>query len=260
MKPGRVVALVAGILLILPALGVLFGGVALGVAYGIGRDDDGFVTADLDPLQTDTVAITAGEADFEADPGTPDWFWSALDADVRIRAAATGDGAGDVFVGIAPSSDVGRYLADVAHDELVDLDEAPEYRLLPGSDEVAPPGEQTFWVVSSAGPGEQEIRWDVEGGSWTAVLMNADGSPGVAAEVDVGVQSGAVVPIAIAMVFLGLLFTTAAVVLIVYGAAGAREGRPTQPPEPVDGTGTWNGPDGPPARPVSSTGSSTASG
>lgn len=227
MKPGRVVALVAGILLILPSLGVLLGGVALGVAYGVARDDDGFVAVDLDRLETDTVAITAGEADFEADPGTPDWFWSALDTDVRIRVDAVGADDGEIFVGIGPSSDVARYLAAVAHDELVDLDDEPEYRLLPGGDEVAPPGDETFWEVSAAGTDEQEIRWDVRGGSWTAVLMNADGSAGLAADVNVGLRSGAVVPIAIAMTFFGALFTAAAVLLIVYGAAGARNDRPT---------------------------------
>jgi len=226
MKPGRVIALVAGILLILPSLGVLFGGVALGVAYGVGRDDDGFVSVDIDRLETDTVAITAGDADFEADPGTPDWFWSALDTDLRIRVDGASAGDGEVFVGIGPSSDVARYLADVAHDELVDLDDGPDYRLLPGGDEVAPPGEQTFWEVSSAGTTEQEIRWDVRGGSWTAVLMNADGSAGLAADVNVGLRSGAVVPIALGMVFFGGLFTAAAVLLIVYGAAGARSERP----------------------------------
>jgi len=227
MKPGRVVALVAGILLILPSLGVLLGGVSLAVAYGIGRDDDGFVSVDIDRLETDTVAITAGEADFDADPGTPDWFWSALDTDLRIRVDGASAGDGEIFVGIGPSSDVARYLADVAHDELVDLDGDPEYRLLPGADDVAPPGEQTFWEVSSAGTTEQEVRWDVRGGSWTAVLMNADGSAGLAADVNVGLRSGAVVPIALAMVFFGGLFTAAAVLLIVYGAAGARTDRPT---------------------------------
>lgn len=225
MKPGRVIALVVGILVVLPSLGVLIGGVGLGVAYGVARDDDGFVAVDLDRLATDTVAITAGDADFEAEPGTPDWFWSALDTDIRIRVDGAGADDGEIFIGIGRSSDVARYLADIAHDELVDLDDEPEYRLLPGSDDVALPGEQTFWEVSSAGATEQEIRFDVRGGSWTAVLMNADGSAGLAADVNVGLRSGAVVPIAIAMVFFGAIFTAAAVVLIVYGAAGARSDR-----------------------------------
>ena len=51
-----------------------------------------------------------------------------------------------------------------------------------------PPGEQRIWVASAEGSGRQTLTWDVEGGNWSIVLMNADGSRGVEADVRIGVK------------------------------------------------------------------------
>ena len=223
MRPSRVVALLVGIVMVLPSFALLLGGVALGATYQLWRDDTGFFDIGEVRLATDTAAIVAGDADFDAAPGAPDWFWSMLDTDLRVRA--TGVGADQrVFVGLADSNDVTRYLDGVAHDELVDVAgvRSVVYRSVEGVRRAPPPTAQPFWVESASGVGDQEFRWDVEGGTWSAVLMNADGSPGVVADVDVGVRSGVVVPIAILMAAIGGVMVAGAVALIVYGAAGAR--------------------------------------
>ena len=59
MKPSRIVALVMGVVLVLPGLGLLFGGGVLAAAYATARDDAGFFEASLDRLSSDGVAITA---------------------------------------------------------------------------------------------------------------------------------------------------------------------------------------------------------
>ena len=47
-----------------------------------------------------------------------------------------------------------------------------------GADRPAAPQEQSFWVASTSGAGEQTLRWDVQDGDWRAVVMSADGGRG----------------------------------------------------------------------------------
>ena len=247
MRPGRVVALVVGIVMVLPSFALLLGGVALGASYQLWRDDSGFFDIGEVRLATDTAAIVAGDADFDAAPGAPDWFWSMLDTDLRVRATGAAPDQ-RVFVGLADSNDVTRYLDGVAHDELVEVVgvRSVVYRSVEGARPAPPPTAQPFWIVSASGAGDQEFRWDVEGGTWSAVLMNPDGSPGVIADVDVGVRSGVVVPIAIFMAAIGGVMVAGAVTLVVYGAAGARRSSSEAvaaapvgqaPVEPIPGSG-----------------------
>jgi Domain of unknown function (DUF4389) len=231
MKPGRVVAIVIAALIAIPALGMVFGGTVLGIASVVERDDNGYFDATLERLSTATSAITTGEADLRAEPGPPAWFLDFLDVTVRIRVDGTD---GDIFVGIGPESDVNAYLDGVARDEIVHVDRSRvDYRAVEGDATPAPPDDQSFWVASASGSSPQELTWDVTDGSWVAVLMNVDGSPGLLAEVTVGVRSGALVPIAIALVATGVVLLVIAVVVIVLAVTAGR--RPEEAEEPAAG-------------------------
>jgi hypothetical protein len=252
MSTKRIVALVVGCVLILPALGVLLAGGALAFGYATQRDDDGYFDITIDQLQTPTAAITGEDVKFAADPGSPDWLIDAIDLDVRLGATAL-DSEREIFIGIARQSDVNRYLADVAHDRVIRIvGTTPEYRQQ-GAEVAAldEPTEQDFWVASAAGSGTQELTWEATGGRWAAVVMNADGSPGITASLTIGAKSGLIAPLAVVLTLLGVDLTAASVVLIVYGAAGARRrpdgevaivaadapprGAPLPPPEPPVG-------------------------
>ncbi len=224
MKPARIIALVLGVILVLPGIGALIGGSVLGLGYAAGRDDDGFFEASIDRLETPTVAVTAEDIDFTTDPGSPDQLIDALDADVRLRVTSASSER-DLFVGIGPQAQVDAYLAGVAHDEVrgLEKDGRPEFRTREGGDAVDTPTEQAFWVVSASGRGTQEVIWEAESGRWAAVVMNADGAPGVDVDVDVGLKAGFVIPLAIGLVGLGLVLTVGSVALIVVGAQGANE-------------------------------------
>lgn len=234
MRPGRIVSLVIGCLLVLPALGLLLGGVVVGTGYAFGRDDDGYFSAGPERVGTDTVAITAGEIEFGTSPGSPDWVLDVVDADVRLRATSI-DADREVFIGIARTSDLADYLASVAHDEIAEFENGEAvYERTDGGDEVAPPTEQAFWAASASGSGTQELTWEPASGRWSAVLMNADGTPDVVADVEVGAKSGFVLPLVVIMLVLGLLATAGAVALIVFGASGARRtGSASPPPAPT---------------------------
>ncbi|WP_370324458.1 DUF4389 domain-containing protein [Euzebya sp.] len=247
MRPGRVVALVVGCLLVLPGIGMLLGGAALGVGVAAGRDDDGFVSADLDGVRSDGVAVTAEGIVLVAEPDTPDWLLEWASVDVRLEAAAVGERP--LFVGIGPEDEVDAYLAGTAHSEVEAVDGGtPRYREQDGRTEVAPPSAQGFWVATSEGTGTRSMTWEVTAGRWAVVLMHADGSPGVAADVTVGVDAGMLVPVAVALGSVGVLVTVLAIVLVVVGATGGE--RPATPAAPPAGPPAVGVPVPPPPPPV----------
>lgn len=223
MRTGRIVALVVGCVLALPAIGTLLAGGALTVGYATQRDDDGYFDLTVDQLQTPTAAITGEDVKFAADPGSPDWLIDAIDLDVRLRATAL-DSERSIFIGIARQRDLDRYLADVAHDRVIRMTgTTPVYRQQ-GTEvaAVTEPTGQDFWVASASGSGTQELTWAATSGRWAAVVMNADGTPGITVSMTVGAKSGLVAPLAVIVTLLGVVLTATAVGLIVYGAAGAR--------------------------------------
>ncbi|MGE3833245.1 MAG: DUF4389 domain-containing protein [Acidimicrobiia bacterium] len=221
---GRVVALVAGVILALPSLGALLGGAALGIAYVAGRDDDGWFTADLERVASPTPAITAEEVDISAEPGRPRRLVRLLDADVRLRVTDVRS-EGEIFVGVAREDDLDRYLDGIAHDEVTDVDDGdPEYRARAGADMASPPDRETFWVEKATGPGTQELVWEVESGEWAVAVLNADGSPGVSVDVEVGAKAGFLFPLVLILLAAGAVGLLAGVALIVFGADGLGRG------------------------------------
>jgi hypothetical protein len=218
----HIAAIVVGCLTLLPALGMVLGGTVLTVANAVGTDD-GYFDVTLDRLDSNGVAIASIDLWDEAtqDEDLP-WVLDWLDLDVRL----TVDGAGrsdDVFVGVAHTDDVQAYLADAGYTELLDYDRhEPQYLEHDGGLTVAAPTEQDFWVASTTGTGVQTLDWQAKAGHWSVVVMNADGSPDVRADVEVGVHSDAVVPIAVTLLVFGGLGVITAVTLIIVGARGRR--------------------------------------
>ena len=206
---GRVIGMVFASIGGLIGLALLLGGIAVLVAYAVGRDD-GYFTSDREQLDSETYAITTEDIDLNVDEA--DWVPDEILGDVRIRV----EGAQPVFVGIGTDSDVDRYLGDVGRDELIDFDGGePEFDLHEGGAPRTPPGDGDFWVAYAEGSGEQELTWDAEFGRWTAVVMNADAAPGIDVEADAGVKLGWAIWAGLGMLVIGLVMTVGAVVVIL---------------------------------------------
>ena len=90
-----------------------------------------------------------------------------------------------VFVGIGPSADVDRYLAGVNHTVISDF-WTETLRQESGGATTSVPSSQGFWVASSSGAGARNLKWNPDDGSWTVVVMNADGQPGIDVRADLG--------------------------------------------------------------------------
>lgn len=210
---GRVVSLVLGSLLVVGAFGLASGGAALVAADQMARDADGFLTSPQDRLASDGFAITSEDAHLHTD-GTLERLPDAVIGDVRLNLEQAG--GTELFVGIAPAADVRAYLADVQHDKLVEVrDGDPVYRSSTGGAPATPPTEQTFWVAEATG-NDPELTWTLEEGDWTAVVMNADGSAAIAADVSAGAEVPVLATvIAVLFVLAGLLLLLGVVLIAV---------------------------------------------
>lgn len=238
-RRSRPVPLVIGILLALVGFPLLLGGLGLGWAMATQRDDDGFFSTPTEQLSTETVALSSEVVNL-GKAGPDDW-WADRDL-ATVRLSARSADASAVFIGIAPSADVARYLGSASYDEISDLRTDPfDYSLTrrgTGGDLRTAPTDQGFWTAQSSGPGTQALTWDLKPGTYTAVVMNADGSPGVAVDLSAGGRLGRLAPLAWSLGLLGGALILGGALLIVYGARPPgprvpRQAAPGQPPEAV---------------------------
>ena len=185
------VALAVGAILVFGAIGPI----------GEYRDADGYYMSDPLTVDRPTSAVITNDMEllrgrygtltessvvlaFVADPD-----------DVRMHGTASGPEA--LFIGIAPTGAVEAYLSGVAHDEVTDWDTDlgaivdVDYTAHSGAAPPGPPAAEAFWVTSAAGTGAQSLDWTIVPGEWTAVIMNADASPGVMAELAFGAAPSA---------------------------------------------------------------------
>jgi hypothetical protein len=183
LSGGRLAAVVAGGLAGLFATLLLLAGGALYWADGK-KDDDGYFSTRSERFVTTTYAITSDDLDVDGIPLSEDRYG-------KVRLKVADRGGKPVFAGIARSSDVRAYLAGSAHATLTDLDFdpfEPEYRASGGDRLPGPPAARDIWVASAQGSGTQTLDWTVKDGSWSVVVMNADGSAGVDTRVSAGVS------------------------------------------------------------------------
>ena len=219
---GRVVSVTAGSLLVLLGLAFAGAGGTLALADATERDD-GFLMTPTTTLVSDTYAITSEDARVDTE-GTPSWVPSVWLGDVRIHARSrTGD---PLFVGVAPTSDVEGYLGDVSRDVLRDFRDGRA--VLQSRDGGAPataPTDQTFWVAQATGT-DATLTWDLEDGDWTIVLMRADGTPGVAADVSTGAELPVLDAVVAVLFVLAGLFLLAGALLIAIPVRTATRRQP----------------------------------
>ena len=130
--------------------------------------------------------------------------------DIRVEVVAAGSET--IFMGIAPADAVAGYLDGVARDEITAWESRADditdvvYTRNEGATDPAAPETKGFWVASVSGSGEQALDWTIESGEWALVIMNADGSPGVSADVRFGVATPSVLfPIGLASLVVGLV-------------------------------------------------------
>ena len=208
---GRTVLTVAGAIVgVLGALVVAAGGTAL---WQTGSSDGGYISSGTHRFATTSHAIvTEG---FKVDSDVPRWLIG------RARITASSTEGKPVFIGVARERDVDAYLANVGRSQIRNLEYGPftvDYTNHAGTASPALPGSRSMWAASTSGTGEQELNWRIRSGAWRVVLMNADGSSGVSAEVKVGGTVDHALAVALGVTGGGLL-------ILLFGAAVVFSGR-----------------------------------
>jgi hypothetical protein len=182
---GSIIAVIAGGLMSLMALGFLAAGGLLLWADQTQRDSAGFVVTPVERFEAETHALVAEDIDIRVDEG-PRWLYpSAILGDTRLRV--TSNEGSEVFVGIGRADAVARYLDGVGYSTLTDLND-DTLITHEGGAPLNPPGQESIWAESTEGTGTQILNWTPREGAWTALMMNADGSPGVDVRAGVGAE------------------------------------------------------------------------
>jgi len=183
------------------------------------KDERGFISTGTHGFSASTPALVSENVDIDLDGG-----WIAGDVgDGRLKV--TSRSGEPVFVGVAPTKDVERYLRNVAHTTVTDLDSSPfraDYREEAGRQRVAPPAKRKFWTRSAQGTGQQTLTWDIDKDDWSVVVMNADGKPGVAADISAGARVPVLDEAGWTTLGAGIVLLLGATAMIVLGARPPR--------------------------------------
>ncbi len=205
---GRVVALVAGSVLLLVSLVLVAGG--------------GFLTwADQEQLHsgyltTSTTTYSASGYALASDPVDlrGGWGWLRhLIGKVRIQVTPAGQ-SGSLFVGIASAADAQRYLTGVSHTSVAAFGDH-DVTDHPGTAVPAAPASALHWVAQAQGTGNLTLTWTVRDGDWMVMVMNSAASPGVTVRASAGVSSPALPWLAGELLAAGVLLGVAAAALII---------------------------------------------
>jgi len=182
-QPGRT-RRVASIAIAVVALALAIAG-AVALAGNAFRDGDGYFNTPTETFTGGGYAIAMKSVDIS---DAPRW---ALDAGLdSVHVKAHGDRP--LFIGIARATDLRRYLQGTEYDEVSHLSYHPfevDYDHRQGGAPSGAPTDRSFWVESAGGAGNLTLAWKPRPGNWRAVLMNADGSRGVTAELKLGART-----------------------------------------------------------------------
>lgn len=174
----RVVSVVIGAVLAVCALGALAAGGAAAWLDATQRDG-GYVRFGTASYTTAGHALASETIRVH---GALGWL-APLIGQIRIRVTGTGRPGGE-FAGIAAAGAARRYLSGVSYTTVTGYDGQRVGIDHPGSLTPRPPRSTPIWAAQASGTPGATLRWAVRDGDWTVIVMNADGSAGVAARAD----------------------------------------------------------------------------
>ena len=175
---------IAAIATVVAALVLALAG-AVSLAANAFRDGSGYFDWPTETLTSGGYAIAMKTVDISK---APQWALNAGADRVRVQANSNRP----IFIGIARTADLDRYLRGTEHDDVSGLSYHPfrvDYDHRNGHAPSSLPASETFWVKSIGGAGNVALNWKPRPGSWRAVVMNADNSRGITADLRFGVRT-----------------------------------------------------------------------
>ncbi len=222
------------------------------------RDADGYLMSD--PLTIDRPSPVVISNDIDLMRGhyecvTEDSLIALLPRSDDVRVTGTAAGSEALFLGIAPVDAVATYLDGVPYDEITDwgCDQdhltGVEYTTHQGSGLPDAPQAQTWWLASISGTGQQTVDWTIPSGEWAVVIMHADPSSEVSADVRFGAQMpSGMMTMAWILIAVGLPLLIAGGLIVFITVRRDRRTRPARPDDA--GTELPPPPTEPPPEPV----------
>ena len=212
-RTGRVIG--GSVLAVTGAVIALAGGAVLALGGTNGTFDSGHRD-----VSTKTAALVSEPAKINDTQSVTDVLGHPS---VRISADSVRSDR-NLFVGIGPKAQVDRYLAgapvDTVHDFSIDpwnIDKTAH----PGTARPKPPATQSFWVAKSAGS-TADINWKVRDGNWRVVVMNTDGSRGVATMSQFAVKIPHLATLALIALIAGIVALIGGIALIAVPSRSRR--------------------------------------
>jgi hypothetical protein len=193
----RTGAVIGGSILATVGAVMAFGG---GAVLAVTGTDNTYESGHHD-VSSSTTALVSDVANIQ---GTNEVFKTIGHPRVKISSDAVQNGQ-PVFVGVAHKADVDRYLAGAEIDKVTDIDTdlTLDKQLRPGTVKPKPPTTQSFWVEKSSG-NTASIDWKIKDGNYRIVVMNADGTKGVATQTKAGVSFPHLATISLITLLIGL--------------------------------------------------------
>ena len=221
-RGARIVLLVSAALASVAAVGAVGLG-ALALWGESEKDERGYLSTNSQSFAAGTHAIATESLDMDLD-GAEELVDSTSLGDVRLGVES--QSGKPLFVGIARTDQVSSYLSDVSHTILTDVDFDPFeafYSRQAGERSPAAPGGERIWAASAQGAGSQTLTWEVEDGDWSIVVMNADGSPGVQADISAGAKLPYLTEIGWSALGGGAILLLTAATLVVFAVRPPRD-------------------------------------
>lgn len=207
-RHGRFTGLAAAATVVGALVLAIAGAVAL--AANVMQDGNGYFNWPTKTFTSNGYAIAMKTVDISNAPR-----WAFGDAGLaRVRVKAWSDRP--IFIGIARTADVDRYLRGTEHDDVSGLSYHPftvDYDHADGRAPNRAPANESFWAKSTSGSGNVELDWKPKPGSWRAVVMNVDDSRGVTADLELGVRTSLLWWIGAALLGASTIAAAAAVAL-----------------------------------------------
>ncbi len=194
----HIVIILVAVVMLITSFGLIMGGTSLRSIQDILVDDEGFLISDPAEVDVSGYAIVLEDMEFDIDPVAWRWFQQRGGLLTFKIVTESNDPSKEIFMGIAKRSDVQGYLDDIEYQKVLDSDfqledyeftlRDSDFELHPGGAPDMPPTSLNYWVVEESSADLQTMTWEPEAGNFYVVIMNADGSEGIMADIQVGVR------------------------------------------------------------------------
>jgi hypothetical protein len=190
--------LIISVLFLITSFGLIMGGTSIRSIQDLMTDEEGFIMSNTKQLQVPSYAIITEEIDFNINPTT--WrFFERRGGFLKFKLITeSNDPEKELFIGVARREDAFNYINTMEYHEIKEIKLGWEewyngtseitYILHHGDPPSVPPTVHSFWVVQGISAELQTIIWEPQAGNYYLVMMNADGTPNISADVKLGVQ------------------------------------------------------------------------